>query len=143
MSETTADLCAADGGNGKRRRYSSSTAGFWQPKVFNKESRRRFALARRRALAAHLGRPPSYPEQIIISRLIALEWWLRRLDARIDDGEELSGHAIRGRLAAENRLRLDLQALGLAPAEARPMTPAEALAAARAACQPRVPDDAE
>jgi hypothetical protein len=46
---------------------------------------------------------------------VSLEWELRKLDARIDDGDELSGHALRARLAAENRLRLDLSALGLRP----------------------------
>jgi hypothetical protein len=34
----------------------------------------------------------------------------------IDAGYEPSGHMIRGRLAAETRLRLDLRELGLAPA---------------------------
>jgi hypothetical protein len=62
-------------------------------------------------LIGHLGRPPSYPEQLIIDRIVNLEWWLRRLDARLDAGEDLSGHSIRGRLAAETRLRLDLAAL--------------------------------
>lgn len=61
---------------------------------------------------------------LLIQRIIAVEWELRRQDAKIDQGEELSGHAIRGRLAAENRLRLDLQALGLRPtaATAKPET---------------------
>jgi hypothetical protein len=34
-------------------------------------------------------------------------------------GEELSGHALRARLAAETQLRLDLQALGLKRREPR------------------------
>jgi hypothetical protein len=51
----------------------------------------------------------------LIARTIANEWDLRRLDHRLDVGEELSGHAARLRLALENRLRLDLQALGLQP----------------------------
>jgi hypothetical protein len=83
------------------------------PRVFNPVTRQRFARDRWRGLVAHLGREPSYPEQIVISRVIALEWDLRRLDARLDAGDELSGHAARFRLAAENRLRLDLAALGL------------------------------
>jgi hypothetical protein len=86
-----------------------------QPRVFNKLSRRRFAQDRTEALIAHLGRQPSYPEMLLIQRVISVEWELRRMDAKIDAGEELSGHAIRGRLAAETRLRLDLQALGLQP----------------------------
>ena len=84
-----------------------------EPRVFNRRSRRRFEAERLLALAAHLGRPATYAERILIGRLLAIEWELRRLDARVEAGEELSGHALRARLAAENRLRLDLQALGL------------------------------
>jgi len=65
-----------------------------------------------------LGREPSSPERILISRIIMVEWELRRLDARMDAGDELSGHAMRARLAAENRLRLDLRELGLRPGAA-------------------------
>jgi hypothetical protein len=53
---------------------------------------------------------------------------LRRLDARLDAGEELSGHAARLRLALENRLRLDLVALGLRPPAPRVPTIAEIFA---------------
>jgi hypothetical protein len=88
----------------------------------------RFAARRREALVAHLGREPSYPERILISRICANEWDLLRLDARLDAGEELSGHAARLRLALENRLRLDLRELGLAPAAPREPTLAEYLA---------------
>jgi hypothetical protein len=62
-----------------------------------------------------LGREPSYPEKILISRIIAVEWDLIRIDRKMDLGEEVSPYAMRNRLAGENRLRLDLQALGLAP----------------------------
>jgi hypothetical protein len=75
----------------------------------------------------HLGRDPSFPERIIISRIIRVEWELRRTDAKLDAGIELSGHDIRGRLAAENRLRLDLVALGLQPATPQPTDPMERL----------------
>ena len=85
------------------------------PQTFHKRTRQRFARQRTVELTAHLGRALSYPEQIIVSRIIAVEWDLRRLDAKLDAGEELSGHAMRARLAAENRLRLDLVALGLQP----------------------------
>ena len=80
------------------------------------------------SITAHLGRAPSYAERLLIGRLLAIEWELRRQDAKIEAGEELSGHALRARLAAENRLRLDLQALGLQPAAPRKLTSAEALA---------------
>jgi hypothetical protein len=58
-------------------------------------------------LAGHIARGPSYPERIIIARLIALEFELSKFDAKVDAGEELSGHVSRARLAAENCLRLD------------------------------------
>jgi hypothetical protein len=87
----------------------------FEPQSFSRRTRIRFTARRRAALIAHLGRPVTYPERILISRLIANEWDLRRLDHRLDAGEELSGHAARLRLALENRLRLDLQALGLRP----------------------------
>jgi hypothetical protein len=90
----------------------------YAPKIYNKRSRQRFARDRTAQLIRHLGRPPSYPERILISRIVAVEWDLKRLDARLDDGEELSGHAMRARLAGENRLRLDLRELGLQPAAA-------------------------
>ena len=85
------------------------------PRRFNSMSRRRFALERMSALSAELHRDPSYSEMLIIGRIIAIEWDLRRQDAKLDAGEELSPHALRHRLAAENRLRLDLQMLTRAP----------------------------
>jgi hypothetical protein len=85
----------------------------YRPKVFNRLSRTRFERIRAAELARHLGRSLSYPEKILITRIISIEWELLRTDAKLDAGITLSGHDIRGRLAAENRLRLDLQALGM------------------------------
>jgi hypothetical protein len=101
----------------------------YRPRGFNKRSRQRFERDRTAQLAHHLGRAPTYPERILISRIVAVEWDLRRIDARLDRGEELSGHAMRARLAAENRLRLDLRELGFKGAVARPPSLAEYLAA--------------
>jgi hypothetical protein len=55
------------------------------------------------------------PEEIILHRVIALEWELRKFDARVEEEgfDGLSGHVLRARLAAENRLRLDYKALGM------------------------------
>jgi hypothetical protein len=92
-----------------------AAARVYSPRKFNRRSRQVFTADRTVELVRHLGRAPSYPERLIISRVISLEYELRRLDSRIDNGEELSGHALRARLAAENRLRLDLAALGLKP----------------------------
>jgi hypothetical protein len=84
----------------------------YAPRQFNRRSRQRFAAARTEALIRHLGRRPPVPEQILVSRIIRLEFELRKYDDAVADGVELSGHALRARLAAENRLRLDLKALG-------------------------------
>ena len=92
------------------------------PRVFNRRTRRRFNLDRHRFLVGHLGREPTYPERLIISRIASLEWWLQLLDSRLDEGKQLSGHDIRGRLAAETRLMRDLQALGLPPRAVQQMT---------------------
>jgi hypothetical protein len=101
----------------------------YAPRIFNRRSRQRFCANRRAELMRHLGHRASYPERLIIERICSIEFWLRGLDARIDRGDELSGHVIRGRLAAENRLRLDLRELGLKGAEARAPSLAEYLAA--------------
>jgi hypothetical protein len=103
----------------------SAKSPLYSPRVFSKRTRARFTADRTRQILQHLNREPSYPEKLILARVIALEWWMRRLDARLDAGEDLSGHAIRGRLAAETRLRLDLAALGLRPQAPPPVTLAE------------------
>jgi hypothetical protein len=90
----------------------------FQPRTFSKRTRQRFTRSRREALAAHLGREPSYAERILIGRIVALEWELAKQDAALDEDAELSGHAMRARNASENRLRLDLVALGLRAAPA-------------------------
>jgi hypothetical protein len=102
--------------------------GMLAPRTFSRRTRLRFAADRRAELARHLGRAPSYAERILIDRIIANEWDLRRLDAKLDAGEELSGHALRARLAMENRLRLDLRELGLRGKDATGPSLAEYLA---------------
>jgi hypothetical protein len=87
----------------------------FEPRTFSRRTRQRFTRNREAELMRSLGREPSYPKRILISRIIAVEWDLRRIDARMDAGDELSGHAMRAKLAAENRLRLDLRELGLRP----------------------------
>jgi hypothetical protein len=86
-------------------------AALYAPRRFNKRSRQRFTADRTVELIRHLGREPSYAEKILISRICAIEFELRKYDSKLDAGEELSGHALRARLAAETRLRLDLTAL--------------------------------
>src|SRR5689334_22431279 len=102
MATGTATFATASG----TPRQELQNGGIFTPRTFHRRTRLRFASNRRRELIRHLGREPSYPERLIIERIAAVEWELRRLDAKVDMGEELSGHALRARLAAENRLRL-------------------------------------
>jgi hypothetical protein len=88
----------------------------FEPRTFSRRTRQRFARNREAELLRSLGRELSYPEKILISRIVACEWDLRRIDAQLDRGEELSAHMARHRYAIENRLRLDLRELGLQPA---------------------------
>ena len=104
--------------NARNKPAPIGTVRPYRPVVFNRQSRTRFERNRTGELLRHLGRPASFPELLLIGRIVSVEWWLLKTDARIDEGIELSGHDIRGRLAAENRLRLDLVALGLGPPKA-------------------------
>jgi hypothetical protein len=91
----------------------------YSPRLFNATTRQRFFRDRKKGYVAHIGSTPSRPQLALIHRIVRLEWDLLRLDARMDDGE-LSPHALHTRLAAENRLRLDLKALGLEPTATAP-----------------------
>jgi hypothetical protein len=53
----------------------------YRPRIFNRTTKSRFLRDRTAALIEHFGREPSYPEQIMIARAVAIEWELRRLDA--------------------------------------------------------------
>jgi hypothetical protein len=106
----------------------------YSPRTFNMRGKARFSTDRWARMLAHLGRDPSHPERLIIARAISIEWELRKIDARVDAGEELTGHALRARLAGENRLRLDLASIGLKSRAAdRPMTLQEHIRANKAA----------
>ena len=112
--------------------HGPAKMSLYSPRVFSKRTKQRFIADRTRQLLGHLNREPSFPERLVVDRVISLEWWLRRLDARIDAGDELSGHAIRGRLAAETRLKLDLMSLGLRPQPQREASLSDWLAEGRA-----------
>jgi hypothetical protein len=121
-----ADGAAFSPFNARNKPAPIGTVRPYRPVVFNKQSHTRFERNRTGELIRHLRRHPSFPELLLIGRIVSVEWWLLRTDARIDAGIELSGHDIRGRLAAENRLRLDLVALGLqAPTAGNPLTATE------------------
>src|SRR5215469_3497092 len=94
----------------------------YTPREFTPRTRWRFERDRTAELTRHLGRPASYPEKTIICRILAIEWEQRGLDVKIDQGDELNGHQLRARLAAENRLRLDFVALGLKRREPRSLS---------------------
>jgi hypothetical protein len=105
------------------------------PRVFNAKSRERFMRRRYRELAIHIGHPPSATERVLLERIVRLQWMLLRMDQRIEEEGlgELSGHAQRAMLAAENRLRCDIALLGLkAATEVKPLSLAELLKAERA-----------
>ena len=81
---------------------SRDTGRLRTPRVFNRQSKERFARERRLSLLAHLGRPASYPERLIVARLVAIEWELLRMDARDRCGARFypgtrSGHGSRAR----------------------------------------------
>jgi hypothetical protein len=116
MSDTTFEPYTA-----RHKPPKADTGRLYRPRQFNRVSRTRFERNRIGELVRHLGRPASFPERIIINRIVAIEWELLRTDAKLDRGLELSGHDIRGRLAAETRLRLDLVALGLQPPVEKPI----------------------
>jgi hypothetical protein len=110
---------------------STAKTGIYAPRVFSKRTRARFLRDRTSELTAGLGGAPSYRQRILIGRIVANEWEARRLDAKLDAGEELSGHALRARLAMETRLRLDLRDLTSMPAASRVPTLDDHLAALR------------
>ena len=99
--------------NGKYRIYT--------PRVINAGSKVRFFRDRTAALIGHAGGEPSRTQLVLIARICRLEWDAFVLDRRQDAGE-LSAHDMRMRLALENRLRLDLQMLGM-KAAAKPKGP--------------------
>lgn len=103
----------------------------YHPRRFTPTTKQRFFRDRRRGYIDHLGGTASRAQLTLIDRVIRCEWDLLRLDARADEGD-LSDHALRTKLALENRLRLDLVAIGLKGASARPLTGQEALAAIHA-----------
>lgn len=99
----------------------------YRPREFNARSKQRFFRHRRGELITHCGGQPSRTELVLIERVIRNEWDLLRLDSKMDE-TELSGHDMRTRLAMENRLRLDLRAIGLKAAAPPVPTLAEYLA---------------
>ncbi|HUB48347.1 MAG TPA: hypothetical protein VMB73_25505 [Acetobacteraceae bacterium] len=137
MSETEPQITAAS-----RHTRGKRVSPLFMPLKFTPRARDRFVRARVRALLAHLGGHASVSQQILVHRAIRCEWDLLRLDRRLDAEGELSEHAIRVRGALENRLRLDLVALGLQPPQPREPTWQEALASIHAMHQRPEADDA-
>jgi hypothetical protein len=99
----------------RTKAHAPAKTRLYSPRVFSKRTKQRFLAERTAELIRGLHREPSYPERIIIARCVAIEWDLRRTDFMLDQGSEPSGHMLRARLAGENRLRLDLAALGIRP----------------------------
>jgi hypothetical protein len=102
----------------------SDTAVLFEPKKFNVRTWQRFRRNRTSELVRHVGGEASTAQSILIARIVRNEWDLRRLDVQMMTGE-LSAHAMRARLAMENRLRLDLRELGMRGASGK--TPGQLL----------------
>jgi len=100
----------------------------YTPRVFNSTTRARFTKDRREGLIRQLGGTATRAQLTLIQRIVRNEWDLLRLDQRMDQGD-LSSHAMRTRLAMENRLRLDIRDLcGLKGAKVKPPSIFAALA---------------
>lgn len=97
----------------RRRKRRAASAGLYGPKTATARARQRFFASRTRDFGRHLGANPSIAQRILMTRAIRCEWDLRLLDRRLDEEGELSQHAVHLRASLENRLRLDLSALGL------------------------------
>jgi len=101
----------------------------YRPREFNPLTKSRFFRDRRKRLLAHIGGQPDARQAVTIERIVAIEWTISRLQARLDAGE-LSQHAARELLAFHNHLRLLMSSLGPAAA-AKPPPLAEYLASKR------------
>lgn len=92
----------------------------YTPRVFNSTTKQRFLRDRWRRLVAHVGGHPTDTQQILIGRLVELEWTVARLTARQDAGE-LTEHSARMHMAAHNHIRLLTRELGVqAPTRKQP-----------------------
>jgi hypothetical protein len=107
----------------------------FEPRTFHRRTRQRFARIREVELLRSLGREPSSTEKIMIACIVTDEWDIRRVNAKIERGEELSDRDMQAHENAKDRLTRNLYRLGLQPAESassapasRPMSMAEFMA---------------
>lgn len=91
---------------------TSDEMRLYRPRKFTRTTKQRFFRDRKVGLVRHVGGAPSRAQLTLMARIVQCEWDLLKLDAVMDAGE-LSPHAMRTRLAMENRLRLDLRELGM------------------------------
>jgi hypothetical protein len=82
------------------------------PRRFNAVTRSRFFFDRKREYLKQLGHSPSTSELVNLHRAIEMEWVSLRAAGRLNRDGELPEGPARAWLAAENRMRLDLKALG-------------------------------
>ena len=99
----------------------------WSGKAHTREARLYRAL--RTELIQHVGGSPSITQRALIDRLAWLQLQLAKMDERMMRTGEMSDHAGRQYLAWANSVARMLGQLGLHAPAARPLTPAEALAA--------------
>jgi hypothetical protein len=90
------------------------------------DGRKREALLMRgvrEKLLAHLGRPPTFPERLLIERAAVLTLRLAQIEVKIiAGGDALTLHDNNHAIAWHNALRRTLAAIGLQPAAAAPPT---------------------
>ncbi len=89
-------------------------------------------------LVAHVGGKPSATQRLLIDRMVKVRLQLDLLDEKLASGE-WTPHDSRTYGGLLNAYRLTARELGMQPAAARAMTPAEALSAIRASFHPDVP----
>lgn len=92
----------------------------------------RLMQAMRTALAEHVGGTPSAPQIALIERAAQLSLRVAMMDRKFAETGVQTEHDTRTYLAWSGHLARVMRVLG-PPAAARPLTPAEALAAAQAA----------
>ena len=97
----------------------------WAGKGHSREARLFRAL--RTELIGHVGGCPSAAQRALIDRCAMLQTHLARMDEKVFGQGEMSDHASRQYLAWANAVSRMLQALGLKPTKAAPLSAGESM----------------
>jgi hypothetical protein len=110
---------------------AADASRLYRPKTFSALTRQRFMRDRRKRWHEHVGGHPTSPQLVLIDQVAALEWDIRRLEAKEDvKGGRLTQHDKNALAAWRRHFREALRQLG-PPAKAKPASLAEVMAAAR------------